>query len=169
MINTIPSSCPLKCVPKISLDDFEAHQKTCFKKLSPEVPHPEAQSEDILDDAIKAKRAQNTSSRAGTIEGFYIQSRKHYPIKGTFTIKDRVVMITTFDPVGSADWGGEIDLKNLSIQLIKSYRAARKVYYRGRFNENVTKLVGSWDFEQIMHSHEIRGQGFELNFISEDK
>ena len=144
MISAIPSSCPLKSSSKISLDDFENHQKTCINK--PSYVHSQA-DDTVLDDAVKAKRVEKTSSRAGTIEGFYIQLRTQYPINGTFTIKDQVVMITTYDTVGSADWGGKIDLKNLDIQLIKSYRGAHKVYYRGKFNPLRIEYMTSSKFQ----------------------
>ena len=112
MISTIPSSCPLKCAPKISLDDFEAHQKTCINHVFSGNPHPEERSEVVLDDAVKAKRIQNTLLRGGRVDGFYIQWGKQYPMNGPFSIKDKVVTIFTLDGGGSADWEGEIDLKD---------------------------------------------------------
>ena len=75
-------------------------------------------------------------------------------------------MIVTSDDIGPADWEGQVDLRNLNIQLVKRYRGAHNIYYKGKFNEDVNKLVGCWGWSEIRR--EIPGQNFELDFISQD-
>jgi hypothetical protein len=176
LINTILTNCPYKCDAKITIGDLEAHKKNCPKRIfgcsdigcedfkgdhKGYLEHIIAKHADKIIPAIEAMKISEGFSKTGVITGFYMQEGQH-PIEGTFRMENGLVFINTNDEIGPAGWKGEIDKTNLSIKLIKTYHGSHLIIYRGKFNKDLTKLVGTWGYED--NGYEISCEAFELNF-----
>ena len=162
------------------MGDLEAHKKICPLRLYKchEVGCEEFQGDhkgytehivskhfDKIVPAIELMRMKELFTRAGKITGFYVQGGQHV-IEGTFRMEDGQVYINTHDEVGPAGWKGEVDKKELTIKLIKTYHGAHSIVYKGKFDKAMTKLTGKWSFGN--YGYNDGGEGFELNFIVEN-
>jgi len=178
LIKMIPTQCPWKCNAKLTIGDLESHKKNCPNKhyKCPEVgcedfegdhgvytQHIISKHADIIVPAVEAMRTNNKFTRSGTIGGFYMQYNHQHGIEGTFRMENGQVYVNTHDEVGPAGWKGEIEKNDLSITLLKSYHGSHIIFYKGKFNKELTKLTGRWGWD-----HSADQEGFELNFTVKD-
>ena len=111
-------------------------------------------TEDYLNKKLNTERFQAVNGRmtytkSGKFIGYYKQYDKQEPIEGNYTMSNAYITIKTLDIVGHATWTGKVDKKTLQVEIVKKYYGAHCIYYRGKFDETLTCVTGSWSWDTV--------------------
>ena len=170
LISVQPIGCPMDCGATIKRQDLEEHKKKCPSHIY-QCPRKECSfqgnftqytdhiinthTNDIVS-AFEEKQLRKKFTKSGAITGYYRQGGET-PINGTFEMFNGSITLHTSDIVGNATWTGSVDVNSRMIDLVKQYHGAHSIYYRGRFDENLTRIKGQWgwDFSTLQDSFEL--------------